>query len=156
MAVEDIKNGTDYLVFVNTAVPITNDTPPENDDTGWKMLMCLNTNALNVTVNSIDTTTKCTGGWADAIPGDASWEITADGAAVDVDGNAEASNNEILALTANKVSFWVAIFDPERDMYRKGVAFVSSYGESFNRNEQFSFSITLTGRGELYFPEATT
>lgn len=156
MAVQDIKNGTDYVVFIDTVTPITSETPPLPGSANWRMIMCLNTNAINVTVDSIDTTTKCTGGWADAIPGDASWEITADGAAVDTDGPSEASFNELLSLTANKESFWAAIFDGERETWRMGVVYISSYGESFDRNTMFGFTSTLTGRGQLYFNEATT
>lgn len=157
MAVKDIKNGTDYLVYINELFPITSETPPSVDETGWEMLMCLNTNALNVTVDSIDTTTKCTGGWMDSIPGDASWEITADGAAVDTQtGESEISNNRILDITTKKKSVWASIFDPERETYRMGVIFISSYGETFDRNTMYSFSITLTGRGELYYNEPTT
>lgn len=156
MAVQDIKNGKDYLVFIDTSTSITAEAPPTPNSANWRMLMCLNTNALNVTIDSIDTTTKCTGGWADSIPGDGSWEITADGAVVDTDDNEEANANELLSLVNNKTSFWAAIFDPTRETYRMGVVFISSYGETYDNNAMYGFSLTLTGRGGLYFNETTT
>lgn len=152
MAVEKFKNGKDYPVFIllNEDYPITNELPPEPSNPAWKQMVCLSTNALSVTINGIDTTTKCTDGWADSIPGDGSWEVTADGNAVNPDGDDKVSADEIFDLATEKVSFWAAIFDPLNETYRVGVAYFSSFSESFNNNEAYTFSATLTGRGKVY------
>ena len=152
MAVRNIKNGKDYPVFIleNAYYPVTGATPPEATDPNWKLMVCLSTNALKVTINGIDTTTKCTDGWADSIPGDGSWEITADGAAVDPASLEEVSADEIFDLATGKTAFWAAIFDPTMSTYRVGVAFFSSFSENFNNNEKYGFSVTLTGKGKIH------
>lgn len=152
MAVQNIKNGKDYIVYIDKVTAITG-APPLPTSTDFIPLMCLSSNALNVTINGIDTTSKCTNGWADSIPGDGSWEITADGQAISVavlDEDIKASADQLFDLATNKTSFWAAIFDPAKSTFRVGVAFISSFAENFNNNESYTFSITLTGRGELY------
>lgn len=152
MAVRDFKNGKDYLVFImkNSAYPTNSATPPLATNAGFKLMACLNTNALSVTVDSIDTTTKCSDDWADSIPGNGSWEVSADGVAVSPDTLTEVSADAIFDFTTLKEVVWVAIFNPTKSTYRVGVAYFSSFGESFNNNESYSFSATLTGKGKLY------
>lgn len=152
-ALQELNNGKNYLVYIDPVTAITNATPPAKDATTWKMLMCLSSNALSMTVNGIDTTSKCTNGWADSIPGDGSWNITADGQAVSLetgDLTTKQSNDEIFAIMKNKQSVWAAIFDPAKDYYRVGVVFFSQLTETQNNNAAFTFSITMTGRGEIY------
>jgi len=153
MALQELNNGKNYLVYVDPVTAITAETPPAADAATWKVLMCLSSNAFAMSVNGIDTTSKCTNGWADSIPGDGSWSITAEGQAVALetgDLTTKQSAEELFALAANKTSFWAAIFDPEFNTYRVGVVFISSYNETFNNNAAYTFSITLTGRGEVY------
>ena len=153
MAVQDLNNGKNYLVYIDPVTAITNATPPAKDAATWKMLMCLSSNALSMTVAGIDVTSKCTDGWADSLPGDGSWSITADGQAVTIateDLDAKQSNDEIFSIMQNKQSVWAAIFDPAKDYYRVGVIFFSQLTETQGNNAAFTFSTTLTGRGKIY------
>jgi len=153
MALQELNNGKNYLVYIDPVTAITAETPPVAGAVTWKMLMCLSSNAFNMTVNGIDTTSKCTDGWADSIPGDGSWSITAEGQTVAIETDDLAtlqSAEELFALAQNKTSFWAAIFDVAKNTYRVGVVFISSFSETFNNNAAYTFSITLTGRGKVY------
>lgn len=153
MAVQDLQNGKEYLVYINTTTAITATTPPAADSAAWKMLMCINNNALAFTRNGIDATSKCTDGWADQLPGDGSWSVTAEGQSIPVataDLTTQQSGEQIMALAIAGTSFWAAIFDPEVTSYRVGVVYISALNETYNNNAIFSFNATLTGRGALY------
>ena len=153
MALQELNNGKNYLVYIDPVTAITNATPPAKDAATWKMLMCLSSNALSMTVAGIDVTSKCTDGWVDSIPGDGSWSITADGQAVSLEAGdlaTKQSNDEIFAIMQNKQSVWAAIFDTDTDYYRVGVIFFSQLTETQGNNAAFTFSATLTGRGKIY------
>lgn len=152
MAVRDIKNGKEYLVYIDETTPITAEAPAALTSANWKAMVCLASNALNVTVNGIDATSKCTDGWADSIPGDGSWEITSEGQAVALADNQtiEVSAEQLIEIAADKQPVWAAIFNPAKNTVRAGVVFISSLSENFSNNAIYGFTLTLTGRGKLY------
>lgn len=154
-ALNELNNGNKYVVFIDPVTSPYADTPPAKDSPLWKMLMCLTSNALSVTVNGVDVTSKCSGNWADSIPTTASWSISADGQAVSLEPGdlaTKQSNDEIFDIATNMQSVWAAFMDttPGSTYYRVGVIFFSSLTETAGTNTAFTFSTTLTGRGELY------
>lgn len=154
----DFQNGKDYPVYIlkNIDYPVTSAFPPDATNPNFKLMVCLNTNALSIQVNGIDVSSKCSDGWADSIPGDGSWSITAEGAIVPVPETGELSGNDFFDLITNKESFWAAIYNPVTDTYRVGVAFFTQYNENIGNNSLYGFNVTLTGRGKIYRSVPTT
>lgn len=159
MAEREFKNGTEFVLYIDTVTPITAESPAAPDSPNWRMIACLNTNGIEGSTDEIDTTTKCSGNWKSAIPGDRNWTMSGDGAAVDLSDEEaliEANYNELLKLWADGEQFWVSSFDASREIFRAGVTYLSAYSESADRNTLFSFSSTFMGKGRLYFNEGTT
>lgn len=157
MADRNYKNGKDYLLFINTEADV-NGPAPSVDSPEWRVIACLSSNALSVSVDSIDVSTKCSDGWAASLPNNKSWTMSADGVAVsDIEEQDEVSNDELLSLIGTKV--WAAIFDPSAGLsgsYRMGVVWISALDETASNNEAYTFSVTLNGSGQLYFNTGTT
>lgn len=123
-------------------------SPPE---LAYKTIVCLKSNGVELSVSSIDTTSKCTDGWADSIPGDGSWTMSGEGFAVGSTlTDEQVSEGALFTLAKNKQSFYIKTADVAASTIRRGIAYISSFSESFNNNEGYSFSATFTGRGEIY------
>lgn len=153
MAVKNYTLGQDYPIYIDTTTPITAAAPAALTSPNWRMVMCLASNALNVTIGGVDVTNKCTNGWADSLSTDGSWEVSADGQVVALEEGDEATqinSEEILEKTVDKVAVWAAIFDPDKKSVRAGVVRFSAFGETQNTNEAYSFSTTMTGKGKLF------
>lgn len=140
-------NGKDFLIYIDETTAIT---AALGTEANYKLVASLKSNGFSGSINSIDTTTKDTEGWADSIPGDGSFEISGEGNAISIGAGVTDKVNfaKLSNLWLNKTSFWAKIANADDGIVREGVVYISSWSESFNNNESFTFSATFTGRGK--------
>lgn len=147
--------GTGYLLEIDTVTdPNTNTRGAEAN---YKPVVCLTGNGLDLTIAEQSTSNKCDGGYASSLPGLASWSYSADGQAVtlNVQEATEKSNFQAIAkLAASKKVFFARITDATETVYREGLVWISAYNETMPNAEAYTFTVTLTGSGELFFEKA--
>src|SRR5690606_32632257 len=114
----------------------------------YRPIVCGTGNSFNSSVAEIDVSNKCDGGWRNTRPGYGSWGLDVDGFAVGLkiaEKLAKANFQELLDLHINKRLFWAVMCDEDRNIYREGVVWISSFDESANNNEAYSFSASMVG-----------
>lgn len=144
--------GNDILLYIDTVTPLTA-RPVDDDD--YKLIACLTTNGLDISTTDIDTTSKCSGRFVESDAGDVTWSFSGDGNAIDDQGPSEVSYQELIDLSLAGTKFWAKIANPTNGILREGIARISAYTESYERNAPFSFTATFQGSGELYTLQLT-
>lgn len=148
MAIKKL-NGNDYIVFIDTETVVT---APKG--LVYKPLMCMTSNGVNLATDSIDTSDKCSGDFADPLPGTTTATITGSGNAIDETLEPSAvSFQELFDLASTKAVFWVKIANKvgntDTPIIREGVAFISDYTETQDTNTPFTFDVTFAIKGKL-------
>lgn len=145
-------DGNDYIVFIDT---VTDPSQTVNTSTNYRPVICMQTNGIGGTTDTIDVSDKCGNGYADPIPGGSSWEITGTGNAVDEAMNpSKASYQELFTLWKNKEAFWMKIANkPDGNgtpIIREGVGMITSFTETADTDNPYTFDFTFTGKEDLY------
>lgn len=152
----EFLNGTEVLMYIDTETPITTDGEDVEIPGSFRPFICGQDNGFDLSVDQIDTTSKCTGFNKSSIPGEVGWTFNFSGNAVKgVDGDS-ISHNEALELAKSRTLFWVAEFNPALDTVRYGVGYFTSYSDANPRNASQTFSVTVQGTGEIFTYPATT
>lgn len=133
--------GNEYIIYIDTI----DGTGGAAVDSNYRAVACLVTNGFSATVDSIDTTSKCSGAYKDSDPGDFGWTITGEGHAIDDISSAQTNYQELLSLAIARRKFWAKMADPTNNIVREGVVWISSYTETAARNTPYSFNITFQG-----------
>tara|TARA_R100000951_G_scaffold108373_1_gene104498 strand:+ start:2041 stop:2502 length:462 start_codon:yes stop_codon:yes gene_type:complete len=144
-----LMNGTDLIIKVGT------------DDTNEVIIASATTCSLEISMDEIDQTNKSSGGWKQIIGGLRSWSISSE---------ALYQNEEFTTPDARKTfqDFWDHIGDAtlgrtsvyvelsavggssgDNNVYYSGNAFVTSLSVNAGTEDQASYSISLSGSGEL-------
>jgi len=124
-------NGTDLLVYV--------------DDVA---VACSTTCTLNINQETVDSTCKDVGVWANSIPGRKSWDVSVDGLyQLDVDISFTGLSNLILGDDINDVTLKFGQID--KNFYWSGEAILTSISLSGDDQSLSSFSASFTGVGAL-------
>lgn len=144
-------NGNDYIVFIDTTTPTTAEAGVTAE---YDPIMCMSTNGISGTTESIETADKCSGGFASPLPGTASWSITGSGNAIDETLEpSSVSLDRLFNLWKNKTPFWAKMANKTAGtgapIIREGVVFISDYSETADTNTPYTFDFTFTGMGEL-------
>lgn len=100
---------------------------------------------LDISVSTIDTADKDSGGWSDALPGIISWSISMD-ALVNYGENKSNFLNMFWGINAAKKV--VVVFETEGVIFN-GEALITSLSQNAPNGEIASWSTTLTGTGQL-------
>lgn len=134
-----MQNGKDYLLFVK-----------RDGETAWKVIACLSTNGVARATDAITSTTKCSDGNQESIPGERNWSITGEGNAVDHDLQAsEASLNELKEMwSEGEVAEWKMAKVGSTDV-DYGQGWISALDTTAGNNEAYTFSLTVQGTGPL-------
>ena len=144
--------GNDLIIYIDT---ITSLNARPTDDTNYKAVACLTTNGMELSTEDIDTTSKCSGRFKESDSGDVSWSFSGDGNAIDDTQVAEVNYQTLIDLAISGEKFWVKTANPSNEIIREGIARISSYSETYDRNTPFTFSATFQGSGELYTIQLT-
>lgn len=142
-------NGNEYIVLIDSTTAVTEAAP-----LAYRPVMCMSSNGFSGTTDSIETSDKCSGGFADPLPGTSSWEITGTGNAIDETLEASADSYQALfELWQSKQVFWVKMANTTDGtgaaVIREGIGFISSYSETADTDTPYTFDFTITGKGEV-------
>lgn len=134
-----MQNGKDYLLFVK-----------REGETTWKTIACLSSNGVSRGADAITSSTKCSGGFQESIPGELNWSFSGDGNAVDDTLEAsELSLNELKEIwAAREVAEWKMAKVGSTDV-DYGQGWISQLDTTAPNNDAYTFSLTVTGTGVL-------
>lgn len=156
MGVTNTFLGNGVLMYVDTTTPITTagtSISAADIATNGVLLACLVNNGFDGTTSAIGTASKCSGRFATSIAGEQGWSMSADGNSISVETGEAAtlkSHNALLKLWRAGTPFWVYMYDTGQKTLRYGVVRIDSHGEAFPTNAQSTFTISLTGIGEVF------
>lgn len=139
----------DYLLYIDTVSSI--DTVPVTDQY-FRPIVCLKTNGLESNTDVITIQNKCDGGYTKKRPGYGSWSMSGEGHAIGLrtaEKIIKANFQEILQLQIDKKMMWIALRDMDKSIWRVGLGFFTSIGETANMNEPYSFNFSFEGSGKL-------
>lgn len=149
--------GTTYALEVDDTTAVATNT--RGTEANYKLLACLTSNGVEVSVAQQDTSNKCDGGWQTSVPGIASFTFSGDGQAVSLESGEAATKinyQKLLELATTKEIFFVRMTDPSNTVVREGKVFISSYSETAPNAEAYTFTATFTGVGELFITPVVT
>jgi len=101
---------------------------------------------LNITIATIDTSSKDTGEWATSLGGEKSWEVSVSGAFVFGDTSLQMIRDAVLKDGGG--GFYIELFDDE-GVVEAGDVILSSYNRSFPNSEVITYDCSFTGNGKL-------
>ena len=152
MGVKDTFLGNEVLLYIDTVTPVTT-AVGSLDITDAVLVACLVNNSFDGTNSPITTTSKCSGKFATSLGGEQGWSMSADGNSINVTTGEAAtlkSHNALFKLWRSGVPFWAYMYDTALKTVRFGVVRIDSNGETFPTNAAATFTISLTGIGEVY------
>lgn len=149
--------GTDYVLEIDTVTDTSlNDY---GTDANYRLIACLVSNGIDITLADQTTSNKCSGGWATSLSGEGSWTFSGEGQAVSLNDTEEetmANYQEVATLAVDKTVFFARMTNTAKNIYREGKVRISSYSESAPNNEPYTFTVTFTGTGKPRMLAPTT
>lgn len=152
MAITDTFLGNAVLLYIDTTTPVNTAgtaVTPEN----FVLVACLNENSVDYTTNAIATDSKCSGIFATSIGGKKGWTMAASGNSISVETGEQAtlkSHNAMFKLWRTGDPFWALQYDVQNKTARYGVVRMDSGNDSFPTDAAATFTVGLTGIGEIY------
>ena len=136
MATTGKINGTNLLVYVS-----------------GQAIACATSHSLSMSMSSIDTTCKDSGGWTSSIAGLKNWEISGEAL---TEFDATYGFNDLVTIwkagTEVTVRFSTNVTG---DKYFEGKAYITDLSEDAAMEDVTTFSFTFTGKDELNTPTYT-
>lgn len=156
----DTLRGRDYIMEIDT---VTLPTAARGSDANYNPILCEVSSDFSI---DTDTTTavsnKCVaqGGWSSEEPNNSTWNFSGEWQAIDPSTGdpSAASMDEIAALAASKQKFWarrVLAASGGVEVVREGLVWISSYNDTTNVDDPFTFTATMSGVGEPLLTAAT-
>lgn len=144
--------GTTYVLWIDTITPIDAE---HGNPFYYRPIVCGVSNGFNMDVESISVRNKDDGGYDRPRPGYLSSGFDMDGHALGLrysDQSAKANFHEMALLCRNKVTFWCKMDDMSNpgSLPREVPVWISSYKETANNNEIYTFSCTFVGVGKPF------
>ena len=143
--------GTTFALEVDVTTAVATNT--RGTDANYKLLACLTSNGVEVSIAQQDTSNKCDGGNQTSIPGLLSWTMSGDGQAVSLESGEAATKTNyqaIMALALAKTVFFLRFTDPANTVVREGKVYITSYSETAPNADAYTFTVTFQGVGELF------
>lgn len=135
----DVMNGTDVILQISEDGGTTYDTI-------GKLTSC----SLSVSLDTRDTTSKESSGWAEKLAATRSWSMSGEGlvtynAETDVD-----KPNDLFTLLSNRTKIKAKFGSTTTDEFDyEGDCFITAYEQEAGVEENVTYSITLDGTGSL-------
>ena len=133
--------GVDVLIYMKTGVDVTPNTLVGGQKTA----------SLKRTMNTIETTSKDSGGWTEFVGSVKSWSMECDGFMVPNDTAYEALETAYLAGTP--VSVEVRIPTSTTPKKHTGLALITDFPLEFPQDGAITFKLSLKGTGALAHTE---
>ena len=147
-------NARTIVAFIDVTTPITTigtDVTPAD----FEMVACLQNLSFEGTTSPIEATSKCSGSFAESVDGSKAWTISMDGLSIEtLVGDTRYNHNKLFKLWKSGAAFWVMIADAANTAasltIRYGVGRIDTDSEAFPDNDAQTFSISITGIGEVF------
>lgn len=146
--------GTDYVLYIDTETALTAERGTEAN---YRVVACLNTNGVTVSIADQDVSNKCDGGFKNSVPGILSWNFSGDGIAASITEAEEATfanYQELLALAKGRTQFFAKISNATETIIREGKVYISEYSETQPNAAAYTFTANFIGLGELFIVPA--
>jgi len=146
--------GTDFILEVDTTTALTAD---RGTDANYRLIACLVTNGIEISLAEQSTSNKCDEGWGTSLSGMGTWSFSADGQAVSLEsGEAATMANyqTLIDLALDKQIFFMRMTDSGNTVVREGKVRISAYSETAPNQEAYSFTATFTGIGKPFITPA--
>lgn len=105
--------------------------------------------SLSRSANTIDTTDKNSGGWAESMAGVKSWSVDCDGFVVLGDTALEAIHTAFDNRTALEIEIRVGATTDVKGYTYSGKVIITDFPEEFNADDAVTFSLSLQGASPL-------
>ncbi len=148
-------NGKNWLLFYDDTTPLTTALTAVTTANA-KLIGCLNTNGFNMTNETIDVSSKCSGRYGEFLPGTSTTSMSGDGLfeyGADIVG--EVGAKELFQITKNgDIGWWFLLqVDDNMDIVEDGLVIyskglINSFDLTGDNNAGVGFSISVQGIGE--------
>lgn len=142
----NVLSGNAYILWVDTTTPLTAER-----GLYYRPIVCGVSNGFGMDIESISTRNKCDGGYDTSLPGYLTSSFDMDGQAIGLkqaDKIAKANFQEMAQLALDKRVFWVKLDDVQSTVKREGRAWISSYRETANLDNPFTFTCNFNVTGK--------
>lgn len=146
--------GTDYILEVDTTTALTS---ARGTDANYRLIACLVTNGIELSLAEQSTSNKCDEGWGTSLSGMGTWSFSADGQAVTLEGSeitAMVNYQTLIDLALDKQVFFMRMTNADNTVVREGKVRISAYSETAPNQEAYSFTATFTGIGKPFINPA--
>lgn len=147
----NVLSGNAYIGWIDLTTPLTAERGAD-----YRPIVCGVSNGFGMDIESISTRNKQDGGYDSSIPGYVTTSFDMDGYAVglkQVDKIAKANFQEMALLARDKRIFWFKIEDVETTVTREARVWISSYRETLNQDNPFSFTCNFNVTGKPILEE---
>lgn len=121
----------------------------ETETPTWRLAVCTTTKSLSISTGSTELNNDCSGNFSRNLPSTVSWTMAFEGDTNSAPGVNEVSTNDLFSIaTSREVRKW-KIESGDLTYVRYGEAFISQMDEAASAPDYQTFSITLTGSGEI-------
>lgn len=125
-----VINGTDFLLYVDD-VALAHDT----------------SNTIEMSMATLDASSKSSSGWKEGKPGQRSWSASGDGLYT-FDGNV--GHHQLMLLYTNRTLVTVKFStETAENYYYSGSGYLTSLTANFPKEENSTYSYTFEGTGAL-------
>lgn len=144
---EQLVLANDVLIYVDTTTPITTAINAVTIEDAV-LVACLTDNSFSGTTSTLESQSKCAGGFGETIADKINWTMDFTGEHLKNAGLAgRLSAEEIQQLWLDKTVFWAFQFDIAENSVTYGLARIDSFSKANSANSIATFSATLTGIG---------
>lgn len=144
-------NGSLYVLFVDLVTP---KTAERGNNANYKPIVCGTSNGVSLEQEGIVFRNKCDNGFEYSVPGYVTWGFDMEGHAIGVKNSEKlikSNFQELARLLIDKVVFWAKMADVDNQIVREGLVRISSYRETANMEEPYSFTASFVGIGKPIF-----
>lgn len=144
---EQLVLANDVLLYIDETTPITTAINAVTIEDAV-LVACLTDNSFAGTTSTLESASKCAGGFGETIADKITWTMDFTGEHLKNTGLAgRLSAEEIQQLWLDKTQFWAFQFDIAENSVTYGVARIDSFNKANSANSIATFSATLTGIG---------
>lgn len=150
-------DGTETLLLIDEVTPLDTEINDVIIPGNFEPIGCLTQNSWETSTATIDTSSKCSGRFTSALPGDKSATASGEGNAIsDADAAAAGliNHNRLAQLDKEGTTVWLAMYDTVLNTVRYGKAFITAYSDAAPRAAAQTFSVSwqIVGEWNVMYP----
>jgi len=119
----------------------------------WKLAVCTSSKSLSVSVGSVSINNDCSGDAEEQLPSTYTWQMSFEGDVNTNPGASEVSAEDIFGYTTSRSVRKFKFENLDSSYVRYGTGYISQFDETATAPEYQTFSVTVTGSGEILSAE---